>query len=97
MTIQTIALLAAIIAFLADAVSTRYAMRKGLVEVGPLTSRLFGRHLSFWEAVVWHGAKIGLAVLVYVYAPAEYVPWALFGFALPTMFYAIQNVRRARD
>jgi hypothetical protein len=96
MDLATIALIAAIAGFIADATSTAYAMRRGLVEVGRLSRRLLGSNASDRELLVWHSIKIAGAVAIWHFVPADLSPWILFGLAAPTLFIAGRNVVRAR-
>ena len=92
-----IALIVCIAAFVLDGITTRMGMKRGFIESGFLSTKLFGTHLSDKEILVWHGAKIGIALLLYFQLPSSYVPWVLFGLSIPTAYAAISNYRKIKQ
>lgn len=99
MTIETaglIALIAAVIATLADSVTTRIGMRRGLVEVGTLV-RIAGERVEVWELLLWTAIEMALLIGSWLFIEpnrGHVVAYAVVTIA--TGFLAVRNIVRLR-
>jgi len=94
---HTVAFIAALIATLADGVTTLIGIRRGYVEVGTLAA-LLGRRPEPLALAAWTVAELGILAGVYVLGPAHWLVTVAYALAaVATGVIAGRNVRRLRQ